>query len=58
MPDAYELLTALLQKAVSGALPPKKANMLSHLHQKVAAGLPLNEAQAELLEDLGQHYLP
>jgi hypothetical protein len=59
MTDSYELLTALLQRAASGALPPKKAKMLEHLHQKVVtAGFPINEAQAELLAELGQQYLP
>lgn len=56
MTDSYEILEALLKKVEAGELPEKKANMLKHLHSKVAAGLPITEMQAELLEDLGQQY--
>jgi hypothetical protein len=56
MPDSYELLAALVKKADAGELPKKKADMLKNLEGKVAAGLPITEMQAELLEDLGQEY--
>ena len=56
MPDSYEILAALLKRVEAGELPEKKANMLIHLHSKVAAGLPITEMQAELLEDLAQQY--
>lgn len=56
MPDSYQILAALLKKAEAGELPEKKSNMLKHLQSKVAAGLPISEMQAELLEDLGQQY--
>ena len=56
MTDSYELLAALVKKAEAGELPKKKADMLKHLEGRVAAGLPINEMQAELLEDLGQAY--
>lgn len=56
MPDSYEILAELLKKVEAGELPEKKANMLKHLQSKVAAGLPITEMQAELLEDLGQQY--
>jgi hypothetical protein len=56
MNDSYEILEALLKKVEAGELPEKKANMLKHLHGKVASGLPITEMQAELLEDLGQQY--
>jgi hypothetical protein len=56
MPDSYEILEALLKKAEAGELPDKKANMLRHLQSRVAAGLPISEMQAELLDDLGQQY--
>jgi hypothetical protein len=54
--DSYEILTALLKKAEAGELPKKKADMLVNLQAKVAAGLPISEMQAELLEDLGVQY--
>jgi hypothetical protein len=54
--DSYEILTALLKKAEAGELPKKKADMLVNLQAKVAAGLPITEMQAELLEDLGSAY--
>lgn len=56
MTDSYEILAALLKKVEAGELPEKKANMLKNLGGKVAAGLPITEMQAELLEDLGQEY--
>ena len=56
MADSYAILAALLKKVDAGELPEKKANMLKHLGGKVASGLPINEMQAELLEDLGQQY--
>ena len=54
--DSDQILAALLKKAEAGELPKKKADMLIHLQSKVAAGLPISEMQAELLEDLGAQY--
>jgi hypothetical protein len=54
--DSLEILTALLKKVEAGELPKKKADMLIHLQSRVASGLPINEMQAELLEDLGVQY--
>jgi hypothetical protein len=56
MPDSNELLTALLRKAETGEMPPKKANMLKHLQGRVTAGQGITEMQAELLEELGHVY--
>ena len=56
MPDSYDLLAALLKKAEANELPPKKAGMLKVLQGKVAAGQPISEMQAELLEDLAAEY--
>jgi hypothetical protein len=54
--DSDQILAALLKKAEAGELPKKKADMLIHLQSRVAAGLPISEMQAELLEDLGAQY--
>jgi hypothetical protein len=54
--DPEQILEALVKKAEAGELPPKKANMLIHLKQRVAGGAALTEMQVELLETAAVEY--
>jgi hypothetical protein len=51
-----QVFAELLSKAEAGELPPKKADMLMNLKDRVARGMALSEMQEELLLDLGAEY--
>jgi hypothetical protein len=51
-----EVFAGLLKKAGAGELPPKKADMLRNLQERLASGKALSEMQEELLRDLGTEH--
>jgi len=48
-----QVLDALLQKADAGQLPAKMVGTLRHLAERLAAGQPMSEMQAELVQSFG-----